>query len=108
MTLTELKRLAEEATPGRWYSRRSGTCGDWATYTVNIQATDRGAMRESDAAFIAAFNPEMAKKLIAAIDAADQLVQQLRDDEPHFGYFPIGSVTEYEHARAALTSEVAT
>lgn len=73
MTLDEMKRLAAAATAGPWYAAvEFGSLvvrsPDVATRAVAFWL-DRTKVT-ADAAFIAAFNPETAKRLIAVVEAA--------------------------------------
>lgn len=86
MTLEELKRLAAAATPGEWAcDRRIGTI-DVPSQASYCNCT----MSSDDAEFIAAFNPETAKRLIAVVEAAEQVKRSFMaiNDGFHTGLVP--------------------
>jgi hypothetical protein len=60
MNLTELRKLAEAATPGSWQYFK-----DWQS----IQTVD-----QADAAYIAALSPEVVKAMAEAVLAAHRMI----------------------------------
>lgn len=112
--LEAIEKRAEAATPGPW----KHVPGNETTKDVVITGTGLWCIvgfAPKTAAFIA-HSREDIPKLVAECRAlrernkaledvvlvAKALVAQLRDDEPHFGYFPIGRVWEFEQALARL------
>jgi Ead/Ea22-like protein len=80
--LSELKRVAEEATPGPWF--RTMTPFGYAVENVTKAACmfdDNGAPRaftnlsETDATFIATFNPATVLQLLARLDEVERVAE---------------------------------
>jgi len=77
MTLDELRKIAEAATPGPWHSPGLGEIHDVSHFLiVDVQFNDGsgddsvGNGKQEDADFIATFNPQMIHKLLAVVEIA--------------------------------------
>lgn len=71
MKLSDLKKIAEGATPGPWHRKLEMGSFVWA-------GTDGGMKRicgttRDNAKHIATFNPSLVLKLLAVVDAAEEL-----------------------------------
>jgi hypothetical protein len=130
LKLEDLKKLCSEATAGPWEwladetmdedprsyflsgpHREAEGLDDWIGHPRDSLILDDGSAYgeytrkitpdSPDARFIAAARTYL-PLLIAVAEAANKLVAQLREDEVHYGYFPIGAVRVYEDALKAL------
>lgn len=84
MNTTELKELAEKATPGPWsHEEIDPTDPEWGACEVFTEGTDTfvatHVCRVNDAAYIAAANPAEILELIAAHEDAQGEIRELRD-----------------------------
>lgn len=86
MNTTELKELAEKATPGPWsHEEIDPTDPEWGACEVFTEGTDTfvatHVCRVNDAAYIAAANPAAILELIAAHEDARGEIRALRATE---------------------------
>jgi hypothetical protein len=86
--LENLKRVAGEATPGPWKE-------DTVRRVCAINGVP--ALGEHNAAFIAAFNPEVAKQLIEALECAVVALDQIQQ----IMYHPDGRIMLDDEANSA-------
>jgi hypothetical protein len=84
MNLSDLKKLADDATPGPWGYTYDGS-NDYSIGAAEDPQAQRVASvydptskNGANAAFIATFNPELVKKLLAVVEAAE-LVHKFED-----------------------------
>jgi hypothetical protein len=75
----ELKRLAEAASDGPWYSGEGYEQGDPGFYIASkptgLIIVSEDTLRQNDSAFIAAANPQAVMELLATIERLDGELQ---------------------------------
>ena len=116
LDVEELRKLAENATPGPWWTAQNGAIfdirevcvvrgenGDWSVNTVNKRASE-----QADASHIAAFNPTVALALLSELtrltkieEAARAVVEDTRHNNTTVQY----SVKLLNALAAALTPD---
>ena len=82
--LNELRRIAEQATPGPWTHQPYGGQNQNGDYTGGWLLDADGEwvvadVSDRDGAHMAAFNPRTAIALLDRVEAAEQVLQRVRD-----------------------------
>jgi hypothetical protein len=83
----ELRRIAEEATPGPWEVTGSSSVTDWRDHSYTMEWIANGTDNEdgtncnyeADAAFIATFNPARVLSMLEALEAAERQLGEVRE-----------------------------
>ena len=116
MNLDHLAQLATEATPKHWHDKRNGLHMDGTATSHEIEGvgadgrvhricasfSPNNPNREADAAYIAAFNPEVVKRLLDVVEAAKAL-KDVMSSTDRFDWPMSGNVRAgYDDLRGAL------
>lgn len=114
MTLSDLKKIAEAATPGKWTVDHPGhgeRCepaylrlpAESGSYEVIVDHRRDYSDPAPDARFISTFNPEMVKRLLAVVEVAEAFTDY--DYEDSLGFRSAGEVARLREAFARLRTK---